>query len=471
LILLWIFMVIHPKLLLDVLLVRQRKKSQMDHGQLSMVAEKFQWVFSEGLLNACGKDAKFCRRQRTMTPFRLGLALTATCASHRVETLADFHRGFNALFDTTITYKAFYNQLAKPHFATFVGTMASRLLGEMTLKVLGFTKGRAFAEFRHILIQDGSSFAIHDALREVFPGRFKAVKPAAVELHTTMDLLCDAPTIVVLTPDTTSEQTFLPEPASLRDSLLLADRGYIDLGYLHRVSQQGGFFIIRAKAGMNPQVVEAFREDGTRLRSLRNKSLKAIHAKLPKRHRVELVVEWQVEEHPLRLRLLLSWNRQTKEFCYLLTNLPAQRYGLDMIYRAYKWRWQVELLFKEWKSYANLHAFDTANPTIVEGLIWAAIAAAALKRFLAYMTQLLAEVPISTRKVAMCAVHVVGELVQALKTGNAGGLYAALEAAITYLACHAQRAHPKRDRATGRSQLGLEPLFGSDDAIELAEAA
>jgi hypothetical protein len=61
---------------------------------------------------------------------------------------------------------------------------------------------------------------------------------------------------------------------------------------------------------------------------------------------------------------------------------------------------------KEWKSYAHLHAFDTANPAIVEGLIWAAIAAAALKRFLASMTQRLAEVPMSTRKVAMCAVHV-----------------------------------------------------------------
>src|SRR5881409_1681736 len=278
--------------------------------------------------------------------------------------------------------------------------MTERLISDMTLKVLGFEKGRAFGEFRHIILQDGSSFAIHDGLREVFPGRFKAVKPAAVELHATMDLLCDAPTTVVLTPDTTNEQAFLPEPATLTGSLLLADRGYIDLGYLHRVSQQGGFFIIRAKAGMNPQVVEAFREDGIRLRSLRNKPLKAIHAKLPKRHRVELVVEWHVEEQPLRLRLLISWNRQTKEFCYLLSNLPATRYGLDMLYRAYKWRWQVELLFKEWKSYANLHAFDTANPAIVEGLIWAAIAAAVLKRFLAYMTQLLAEVPMSTRKVA-----------------------------------------------------------------------
>ena len=443
----------------------------MDPGQLSMVAAKFQWVFSESLLNACGKDAKFCRRERIITPFRLGLALTATCASQRVETLADLHRGFNALFGTTVTYKAFYNQVAKSHFADFARTMTERLISDMTLKVLGFAQGRAFSEFRHILIQDGSSFAIHDGLREVFPGRFKVVKPAAVELHTTMDLLCDAPTTVVLTPDTTSEQAFLPEPAALRDSLLLADRGYVDLRYLRRVQDTGGFLLIRATAGMNPQVIEAWREDGKRLRSLRNKPLQAIHAKLPKRQRIELVVQWQVDGYPLCLRLLISWNRRTKSFCYLVTNLAANRYSLDMICRAYKWRWQVELLFKEWKSYANLHAFDTENSATVEGLIWTAIAAAALKRFLAHMAQLLVAVPISTRKVAMCATHLLGDIIQALKSGDVTALYAALEATIMYLARHAQRAPPKRDRRTGRAQLGLEPLFGSDDVIEFAEAA
>jgi hypothetical protein len=443
----------------------------MDHGQLSMVADKFQWVFSEALLNACGKEVKFCRRQRVLTPFRLGLALTATCASQHVETIADFHCGFNALFGTTITYKAFYNQVAKPHFADFARAMTERLISEMTLKVLGFAKGQAFAAFRHIVIQDGSSFAIHDGLREVFPGRFKVVKPAAVELHTTMDLLCDAPTTVVLTPDTTSEQAFLPEPTSLRASLLLADRGYVDLHYLRRVQDEGGFFLIRAKAGMNPQVLEAFREDGKRLRSLRNKALQTIHAKLPKRQRVELLVQWHVDGAPLCLRLILSWNRRTKSFCYFLTNLSSKGYPIHVICRAYKWRWQVELLFKEWKSYANLHAFDTENPAIVEGLIWTAIAAAALKRFLAHMTQLLVEVPMSTRKVAMCARHVLGDIVRALQHGDVAGLYAALEAAITYLSCHAQRAHPKRDRQTGRAQLGLEPCFENEDVIEFAEAA
>ena len=201
----------------------------MDREHLSMVADKFQWVFSELLLNACGKEAKFCRRERLITPFRLGLALTATSASQQVETLADFHRGFNALWGTQVSYEAFYKQLAKPQFAAFARTLSERLISDMSLKVFGFTKGRAFGELRRILIQDGTSFAIHNALREVLPGRFKTVKPAAVELHTTMELLCDAPTTVVLSPDTTSEQAFLPEPTSLRARVLLADRGYVDL--------------------------------------------------------------------------------------------------------------------------------------------------------------------------------------------------------------------------------------------------
>jgi hypothetical protein len=193
-----------------------------------MVADKFPWVFSDARLTACGQDVKCCRRQRVMTPLRLGLALTATGASQRVETIADFHCGFKALLGTPVTYKAFYNQGAQPHFADCARTLTERLVRDMTLKVLGFKKGLPLSAFRHIVMQDGSSFAIHAGLREVFPGRFQVGKPAAVELHPTMDLLCDAPTPVVFTPDTTSEQAFLPEPVALRASLLFAERGDID---------------------------------------------------------------------------------------------------------------------------------------------------------------------------------------------------------------------------------------------------
>jgi len=40
-----------------------------------------------------------------------------------------------------------------------------------------------------------------------------------------------------------------------------------------------------------------------------------------------------------------------------------------LIARLYRFRWQVELYFKEWKSSANLHQYDAANPHIAAGLI------------------------------------------------------------------------------------------------------
>ncbi|HSX78126.1 MAG TPA: hypothetical protein VLQ80_06095 [Candidatus Saccharimonadia bacterium] len=126
---------------------------------------------------------------------------------------------------------------------------------------------------------------------------------------------------------------------------------------------------------------------------------------------------------------------------------------------------------QEGPSSATRHACDTANAASGAGLMGAAIAAAALTRFLASLPPLLAAGPLATRQVALGAVHVFGGLVQALQTGDVAGLSDTLEAASTSLACHAQRAPPQRDRQTGRLPLGLAPLLESHDLIECAEAA
>jgi hypothetical protein len=216
---------------------------------------------------------------------------------------------------------------------------------------------------------------------------------------------CDAPTPVVLTPDTTPAQAFVPEPSARRASVLLAERGALAWHARRRVQDEGGCLILRATAGRHPQVIAALRADNHRRRSRRNQPLTAIHATRPTRQRVARVVAWQVEGHPLRLRLLSSGTHQTQACCSVLTNLPAQRSGLDMLSRASTWRWPGEVLWKAWPSYAPLHACDTAHPASGEGRRWTAIAAAARTRFLASRTPRLAAVPRSTRQVALCAVH------------------------------------------------------------------
>ena len=130
-----------------------------------------------------------------------------------------------------------------------------------------------------------------------------------------------------------------------------------------------------------------------------------------------------------------------------------------MICLGYKIRWQVELLFKEWKTYTNLHKFDTEKGKISESLIWASLAASATKRFLAHAAEHLLEVVISTRKASMPSAYDLPELFRALRYGEGPWYRRAFEAMIAYLGKNAKRAHPKRDDRTGRSRLGLKPLF------------
>ena len=430
----------------------------MGRRDLSNFARLFKRVMTPETVNELGRAVRFCHRERVITPYRLSLSLLASCATMRVESLADIQRCFNALFGTTVAYKPFHNQLAKWHFGDFMRELVSVILEQWVVRVLSADQRGAFREFGRIVIQDGSSFAVKDALKEHYPGRFKSKGPAAVELHVTMDLLDESVSSVVLTPDTYPERPQLPAPEELAGDLLLADRGYFDTDYLRSLDAAGAHFLVRGYTSVNPMVFGAFAADGTRLKRLCGKRLK--DSRLPKKGTLDLDVVWGSDERRFAARLLVSWNPSTREHRYLVTNLPRSRYAAEQVAQAYRLRWQIELLFKEWKSYANLHAFDTRNSTLAEGLIWSAIAAAALKRFLAHVTQVTHGVEVSTRKVAMCAHHVLGDVFRALACGRYRHLECALQTATKYLAMNAARSHPKRDRRTGRLQLGLQPILG-----------
>jgi hypothetical protein len=109
----------------------------------------------------------------------------AALAAKKVESLADLLREFNHQNTVTVAYKAFCNRLARPAFAEFMRQMLTRLVEQLSIRILAPEGNAAVARFDDIVIQDGSSFALKKALSEVFSGRFTTVEPAAVEVHAT----------------------------------------------------------------------------------------------------------------------------------------------------------------------------------------------------------------------------------------------------------------------------------------------
>jgi hypothetical protein len=434
-------------------------EKQMEQRKSSAYLSRIESSFCEQYFTEFGKKIGFCERLRKVTPYRLLMGLVGTLSGGRVETIADIHRGFCEVTDKRVAYKPFHNQLSKESFPLIMRELVSRLLDKLSCKVLRIGEGSAFSKFKGIVIQDGTSFAIHEELREIFPGRFTTTHPAAVSLHTTLDLLKGEVTNVELTPDTTSEKRHVPDPKSLNKKLLLMDAGYFSLEYMKNLDEFEVGYVVRGKKSINPMVIRAYSADGTRLRHNEQRYLKD-GPKLPKNQVVDLEVKWTTASGRLLLcRVIAQWNSKLKEYVYLVSNLFNKDFRAEDIRNAYKLRWQIELLFKEWKSYANLKKFSTSKAVIAEGLIWAALAAAITKRFIAYATQRSMNVEISTRKIAMCGLHWVRELFHLLIFSTKVALGKFWRQALEKLSFLCPRAHFRRDREKGRLKIGLISAF------------
>jgi hypothetical protein len=426
-------------------------------SELTKVRTILMDVFSVSGVNDLGQETGQTQRLRTVTPHRLFVAVVSALAASRVESLADLLRTFNHQQGVSVAYKAFYNRLAHAGFAAFMRAMCARLLRQCRLETLAPEGEQAVARFRDIVIQDGSSFAVKRTLRDVFPGRFTTIEPAAVELHATYNGYADEMTTIHLAPDCEAERQFLPDPATLTDCLLLADRGYPSVPYFEAVRAHGGAFIIRLSARHDPYVGAAWTH-GRRLAVPREIRLSRFLAQHPA-VALDLAIEYRHSGQPHRFRLVVVPGR-ANQMSRLCTNLPRAACSATLVARLYRFRWQIELCFKEWKSYANLHKFDTANPHIAAGLIWASLCAAMLKRFLAHAAQRVGSgTAISTRRVAMCAHLLLAAIVEALLRGR--GLLTALQQAMQYLLANARRSDVGRERTTGRLRAGLVLVGGA----------
>ena len=427
----------------------------LNKKQLNRATSKIASVFGGSELTRLAEATGFTKRLRTVIPSFLVLSLSNTLGTKKVETIADLHRGYIADTGKRIEYRPFYNQLAKDSFPEFMRQSLLLLVSKCAMSTLEPVPGSGLRMFKDIIMQDGSSFAVKDDLQAIFKGRFTKISPAAVELHATYSLFNDACLRIALAPDSEGERQFLPDPQTLRGILSLADRGYADVDYCHRVDSAGGFFVFRMLNSINPWVQWSWGGHPLRRTAVQRTLRMVMHRYLGKT--ADLDVEWTRKGKTIALRLLLVWNPSLKKHMFLLTNLDRNIFDAEAVRALYSLRWQVELLFKEWKSYANLHKFNTSNSNIVEGLIWASLAASELKRFLAHATQaVFAGVETSTRKVAMAAAHHLPAIAKSIIRGR--GLRIALRKALEFLAFVGRRAHPDRDRRTGRLARGLRPV-------------
>ena len=71
-----------------------------------------------------------------------------------------------------------------------------------------------------------------------------------------------------------------------------------------------------------------------------------------------------VKSGKFEYRLIRRWFAEEKRFCIWMTNLPREAWPAERVMSLYRCRWQVELLFAEWKSHNRLgRLVDRSEPS------------------------------------------------------------------------------------------------------------
>lgn len=306
--------------------------------QINQIASKLKAVFSEASLQTLAQNTQFQQRKRQLTALSLIKACLITLSKHQDANLSDIHRTLCAETGVNIDYKPFHNQIRKPQLTVMLKSLAEKAMAELCFQLLD---NKLFLKrgIKRILTQDGSSFALHPALENVFPGRFSKISPAALEVHATYNMLTEQACQIDIRPDVEAERNFLPGSHTLADTLLLGDAGYFDLEYIQQIHEEGGFALMRTNNTINPVVLSAFRAGkDLKQQGIKLKEVIKRYGSQP----LEMWVKWPPRSNKPATQLRLIYVPNGKRAVYLVTNLKEKQFTFDEILDIYSARWQIE---------------------------------------------------------------------------------------------------------------------------------
>ncbi|MBV9267128.1 MAG: IS4 family transposase, partial [Acidobacteriaceae bacterium] len=172
------------------------------------------------------------------------------------------------------------------------------------------------------------------------------------------------PCFAVLTDGQVSDIAVARKLAFQPGSILVIDRSYIDYKCLHRLGEQGVFFVTRMKADMKYKVV---RKRQTPRRG-------------PIRRDEEIVIRSVKYGLELRLRRIVLRDEERQETLVFLTN----HMGLagSTIAAVYKDRWQIEIFFKSVKQLLRVKTFVGTSANALKIQMWTALISMLILKFL-----------------------------------------------------------------------------------------
>ncbi len=340
-----------------------------EQSNLTEFLTKIGALFEKDHVETIARETKFVQRQSKLTGHIFLITYTFAMSTYANPTLEQL----TALLDQVL--KTFHQDISRvglhqrinEYAVTFFEAMLSQAIRinlppAQTLKSL-----RQFAE---VIIVDSTSFQVPATLAHLFAGSGGSASDAAIKIRFGYDLKSGRFFYRIQegnTPDNTNGNGVVEEVRS--GSLRISDLGFFTIQAFGDLQEKGAYYLSRMKSGVN---LYQQNEDGefTRLdlvayvtqMNVERTELEVFLKQNVGFLKTRLVIERVPEEiRTLRLRRMNEANRKkgrtTSQRAKILvgvnlyiTNAPSELLPGTHCRLLYRIRWQIELIFKLWKS-------------------------------------------------------------------------------------------------------------------------
>jgi len=338
--------------------------------------------FTEHELNQLARESKFVQRISDLDGFSF-FDLVVFCSDN----LAD-----QSLNDLTIDAKERHGiEIKKQSLHERFNEKAVLMLQNAMEKLINdqhetqLFQLRKIEGFNRILIKDSTCFQLHESLARHYPGSGGSGSKAMVRIQFEFDILTGKITDLSINAFNDQDATNSIDTIELTQNgdLIIRDLAYINLKVIKLIEQRDSYYLGRLAPNMN--VYEPHEKAGKAKLSfekirdyMRNNNIEIMEKDVcigaTERIRSRLIIHLIPQQHvEKRIRKAKKNNKKksrnelSKEYLswlhlnLFITNSDEKKLSAEAVWPLYTLRWQIELVFKIWKSYFGIEKVKKVN--------------------------------------------------------------------------------------------------------------
>jgi len=238
------------------------------------------------------------------------------------------------------------------------------------------------AQFRRVYVTDSTQMSLPDSLQDIFRGNDGVASSASMKLHLCYEYQSGEISALDLTDGRAPDQKCrLHIDLASAGSLHLFDLGFFKQEHLAELDKADAYFVSRfqSQTALYWQATDETGFDVAAFTHSMEGDRCEIQVFLGRNSRVPVRVLFQrlppkvVQERRRKAKAKMRREKKTPSERYLqmmewaifITNVPVSLLSFEQVLLVYRVRWQIEILFKVWKSQAHLDRLGNWRPARV----------------------------------------------------------------------------------------------------------